>query len=190
MVIYMEGWQKMILFRLLIEFLAISAFSIGGGYAMIPLIRQRMVDIGFLTAQQITDIIAISEMTPGPFAINSATFTGVKVGGVLGGITATLGVVLPSLVMASIVAKYYFRLKGNDTFENVLKGIRPVSLALISSAVVSLAMEAVYHGGFNFDFVAVIICVIIFLLIKYVKIQPVLLLMLSGILGVLLYSVV
>ena len=80
---------------------------------MIPLIRQRMVDIGFLTPEQVTDIIAISEMTPGPFAINSATFTGVKVGGIVGGIIATAGVVIPSLILATIVARYYFKLKGN-----------------------------------------------------------------------------
>lgn len=180
----------MILFRLFIEFFIISAFSIGGGYAMIPLIRQRMVEIGFLTYSQITDIIAISEMTPGPFAINSATFTGVKVGGVAGGIAATFGVVLPSLILASIAAKYYFKLKGNKTFESILKGIRPVSLALITSAIAGLASESLWLGGFTFDFIAVIICVIVFVLLRYYKIQPVLLLMLSGVLGALLYSVV
>ena len=180
----------MILLRLFIEFLTISAFSIGGGYAMIPLIRQRMVDIGFLTSQQITDIIAISEMTPGPFAINSATFTGVKVGGIIGGIVATFGVVVPSLVLATVIAKYYFKLKGNGTFESVLKGIRPVSLALISSAMVGLAMESLYHGGINFDIIAIVICVIVFVLMRYFKAQPVLLLLLSGVLGTVLYSVI
>lgn len=180
----------MILFRLFIEFLTISAFSIGGGYAMIPLIRQRMVDIGFLTPEQVTDIIAISEMTPGPFAINSATFTGVKVGGIVGGIIATAGVVIPSLILATIVARYYFKLKGNVTFESVLKGIRPVSLALIASAVVGLAMESLFHVGIGFDFIAIIICVVVFVLLKFAKVQPVLLLMLSGVMGVVLYSLV
>lgn len=180
----------MILARLFVEFLTISAFSIGGGYAMIPLVRERMIEIGFLTAGQLSDIIAISEMTPGPFAINSATFTGVKVAGFAGGVVATLAVVLPSLVLATIVARYYFKLKGNQTFENILKGIRPVSLALIGSAVATLAMESLYHGGVSFDFIAILICVVVFVLMRYTKIQPVLLLILSGVLGVILYSVI
>lgn len=180
----------MILLRLFFEFLTISAFSIGGGYAMIPIIRQRMVDIGFLTAQQITDIIAISEMTPGPFAINSATFTGVKVAGISGGIIATLGVVAPSLILASLAARYYFKLKGNASFDDVLKGIRPVSLALISSAVAVLAIEAMYRGGFSFDLIAIIICIVVFVLLRYMKMQPVLLLLLSGAMGMVLYSVI
>ncbi|MBQ9625082.1 MAG: chromate transporter [Clostridia bacterium] len=177
------------LLKLFYEFFAISAFSIGGGYAMIPLIRQRMVELGFLTMQQVADIIAISEMTPGPFAINSATFTGVKVAGVLGGVVATLGVVLPSLILASIAAAYYYKLKGNKTFESILKGIRPVSLALISAAALGLAMEAMYLGGFRLDFVAVLIGVIVFAVMKYTKAQPVLMLILSGVLGIVLYSV-
>lgn len=178
------------LLKLFIEFLTVSAFSIGGGYAMIPLIRERMVELGFLTAEQITDIIAISEMTPGPFAINSATFTGVKVAGVFGGIAATLGVVVPSLILASLAAKYYFKLKGNKTFENILKGIRPVSLALIASAVAGLIMEAIFTVTGGIDLIAILICVLIFVLIRWYKIQPVLLLLLSGGLGVILYSFV
>lgn len=180
----------MVLIRLFAEFFCISAFSIGGGYAMIPIIRQRMVDIGFLTAEQIADIIAISEMTPGPFALNSATFTGVRVAGVFGGIVATLGVVLPSLILASIAAKYYFKLKGNSTFEGVLKGIRPVSIALICSAVAGLAVEALFSGGYGIDIFAVAIGLTVFVSARYLKLQPVLLLMLSGVLGVVMYSVI
>lgn len=157
---------------------------------MIPLIRQRMVELGFLTAQQITDIIAISEMTPGPFAINSATFTGVKVGGVLGGIIATIGVVIPSLILASLAARYYFKLKGNQDFENVLRGIRPASLALISSAVASLAIEALYLGGFAIDVWAVLIAAVVFVLMRYFKLHPVILLIGSGFLGILIYSLI
>ncbi len=181
----------MVLIELFYTFFIISAFSIGGGYAMIPLIESQVVAQGFLTSAQVSDIIAISEMTPGPFAINSATFAGVKAAGILGGIVTTLAVVTPSLFYANIVGKYYYKLKGGYTFEYILKSIKPISIALIVSAVLSLAYSSVSEGIWTlpFDFFAVIIGTIAFLMIYKFKLSPLICLFASGVLGVIIYSI-
>jgi chromate transporter len=124
----------MILIQLFFAFLRIGAFSFGGGYAMIPLIAAEVEQYGWIDPKTFADVIAIAEMTPGPIAINLATFVGYKSAGVLGSAIATIGVVLPSFLLILLVGGWLRRLRGNPVKEAVFAGIRPVTAGLIASA--------------------------------------------------------
>ena len=131
------------LIKLFISFFKIGAFSFGGGYAMLPLIKEEIIDVhGWLTNTEFIDIIAVSEMTPGPIAINSATFLGYKVAGVLGSVVATIAVVLPSFIVMSILYHFIVKFKNTPYLEWVFSGIRPVVLGLIAAAAVTVAKDA------------------------------------------------
>lgn len=181
----------MILFQLFMTFFVINSFAFGGGYAMIPLIKQQVVTAGFLTEAQVADVVAISEMTPGPFAINSATFAGMKTAGILGGLVSTCGVVLPALFYSVLVAKYYFKFEHNLHVQHTLEGIRPVSVALILYAMTTMALQAFWVAGaaIPFDWIAVVIAGVVFVLMKKWKVSPILCLVLAGVCGMILYSV-
>ena len=125
----------MIYLQLFLSFLQIGAFSFGGGYAALPLIRHQVVEAhGWLQLSEFTDLITISQMTPGPIAVNSATFVGLKVAGIPGAVICTLGCVLPSCILVSLIAKLYLKYRSMDLLQGVLKGLRPAVVALIASA--------------------------------------------------------
>ncbi len=129
----------MLYLELLWSFFQIGSFSIGGGYAAMPLIQHQVVDIHpWLTMTQFADIMTIAEMTPGPIAINSATFVGIRVAGIPGAIIATAGCVLPSCVIVMILAYAYYRFRGLTMVQGVLAGLRPAVAAMIASAGLSL----------------------------------------------------
>ena len=133
----------MIYLELLWSFFQIGLFSIGGGYAAMPLIQHQAIDIhGWLTMQSFSDIMTISQMTPGPIAINAATFVGIQVAGVPGALVATFGCVLPSSIIVTILAFIYYRFKGLDAVQSVLKGLRPAVVAMIATAGLSLMAMA------------------------------------------------
>lgn len=123
-------------------FFKIGLFSIGGGYAMIPLINSELVAYGFMTQLEVTDIVAISQMTPGPFAVNAATFSGVKTLGLWGGVVTTVGVVLPSFIISLLLAKYFFKFEDNIIVRRAMWGLRPAVTGLIASAAVMMALPA------------------------------------------------
>ena len=141
----------MIYLELLWSFIQIGLFSIGGGYAAMPLIQHQAVEVhSWLTMQEFADIITISEMTPGPITINSATFVGIQVAGVTGALAATLGCILPSSIIVTLLAFIYYRFKGLEAVQSVLKGLRPAIIALIASAGISLFKTAILikeNGG-------------------------------------------
>lgn len=129
----------MIYLELLWSFFQIGLFSIGGGYAAMPLIQHQVVELhSWLTMTQFADIITIAEMTPGPIAINSATFVGIQVGGLPGAIVATVGCVLPSFMIVLTLAYVYYRYRGLKMVQGVLGGLRPAVVAMIASAGLSL----------------------------------------------------
>ncbi|NLX70774.1 MAG: chromate transporter [Clostridiales bacterium] len=192
-------------FELLITFFKIGLFTIGGGYAMIPLIQQEIVDHGWMTFKETVDMIAISEMTPGPFAINSATFAGVKTGGITGAVFATAGVVLPSFIIVVLIAKYSARFMEKPVMQSALYGLRPAVIGLIGAAAFSIAMTSFFNVPVNngtipfagiirdigsvIDFKAIFIFIVaIVASIKY-KVHPILLIVLSGVLGIILYGI-
>lgn len=135
----------MIWLELFLTFLKIGAFTFGGGYAMIPLIQSEVVSRNWMTDADLVNFIAVSESTPGPFAINISTYVGMEAGGLLGAFCATFGVVLPSFIIIILVAKCFAAFSENRFVKGVLSGLRPAVVGLISAAVISVG-ETVFSA--------------------------------------------
>ena len=133
------------LLQLFLSFFQIGLFSIGGGYAAMPLIQNQIVDLhGWLTMSQFADIMTIAEMTPGPIAINSATFVGIQLAGIPGAIAATLGCITPSCIIVLTLAFVYYRFRGLSVVQGILAGLRPAVVAMIAAAGLNLFSMAMY----------------------------------------------
>lgn len=133
-----------LLVDLFLTFFKIGAFTFGGGYAMIPMITEQVVSKGWLTYQTLIDFIAVSESTPGPFAINVATFVGSVQSGIPGSIAATLGVVTPSFIIISIIARFFIGFSDNKYVKGAIAGIRPTVIGIIATAVLKIAISAFF----------------------------------------------
>lgn len=158
--------------------------------AALPLIQNQVVDIhGWLTLSEFADLVSISEMTPGPIAINSATFVGTQIAGLRGALIATFGSILPACLIVSLLAWLYVRYKEVTVIKGVLAGLRPTVMALILSAGLSiLALSFLGQDRFtgnliSLDFIAVIIFIAGLILLRKLKIQPIMILLGSGIIG-------
>ena len=172
-----------ILIKIFLSFLKIGAFSFGGGYAMLPLIQREIVtNNNWITFKQFVDIIGISQMTPGPIAINSATFVGFKVSGIVGSIAATLGVISFSFILVSIANHYILKFKESYIMKAALAGMRPAMIGLIISVFLSLG-----HESYK-DVKSIIIGIIILGLLLSNKLHPILVIIISGIFGIIFYS--
>ena len=133
----------MIYFQLFLSFLQIGLFSFGGGYAAMPLIQEQVTELhSWLSMSEFTDLITISQMTPGPIAVNSATFVGIKIAGVPGALLATLGCILPSCVIVTLIAKLYLKYRNMSLLQGVLNSLRPAVVAMIASAGISILITA------------------------------------------------
>jgi len=138
----------MIYLELFWSFVQVGLFSIGGGYAAIPLIRAQVVEgSGWLTMAEFTDLITIAEMTPGPIAVNSATFVGIRIAGLPGAVAATMGCIFPSCILVSLLAQIYYRYRGLSVLQSVLSGLRPAVVALIAAAGCSILQLVLFQGG-------------------------------------------
>lgn len=146
----------MIYFELFYTFLIIGLSAFGGGYAVMPLIQNYIVDNQhWITMSELADITSLSQMTPGPIMINAATFVGIKVGGSFGGIVATLGSVLPSFILVLILG-YLFAKHGNLHFiQNIMKGLRPTIVGLIGVAALTLIITSIILQNSDGTFVGV-----------------------------------
>lgn len=179
-----------ILFTLFFSFFQIGLFSIGGGYAaMPPLIQAQTVDIhGWLTPPtEFADLVTIAEMTPGPIAINSATFIGMKVAGIAGVVVSTLGNILPSVIIMLLLARIYEKYREQTLLKRVLEGVRPVVVAAIFTAGLSLLQLAIGHMGGQIDLFAIIVFVLAFICLNSRKIPlgpPIVLLIFGAISGI------
>ncbi|MBU5675526.1 chromate transporter [Alkaliphilus sp. MSJ-5] len=172
------------LINLFLSFFKIGIFGYGGGYAMLPLIEREVVITNpWLTSSEFLDIIGISQMTPGPISINTATFVGYRIGGFLGSVFATVGVVSFSFILVSIATHYILKFKNSKILKNALMGMRPALIGLIISAFISLASKS------YLDFKSIIIGVIILLVSLKSKLHPILVIVLSGVLGTVFYGV-
>lgn len=192
----------MIYLNLLFTFFKIGLFSFGGGYAMIPLIQKEIESNGWLTSSQFVDIIAIAEMTPGPIAVNSATFVGYKAAGILGGVFATAGVALPSLILAILLSKVFFKYQNHQLNTSVFYGIRPVIAALIITAAIFVAETSIFTQELSaealkllgssplklIDFPSIVILAISLLALTKFKIHPILVILGSGVLGMIMFG--
>ena len=138
----------MILLQLLWAFVQVGAFSFGGGYAALPLIEQQVViEHNWLTPQEFTDIITISQMTPGPIAINSASFVGIRMAGIVGTVVATFGCILPSLVIVLLLAHFFFKYRNLRMVQGIVKGLRPGVVALIGASGFGLMATSLWGGA-------------------------------------------
>ncbi|WP_094550560.1 chromate transporter [Petroclostridium xylanilyticum] len=193
----------MIYFKLLVTFIKIGLFSFGGGYGMIPLIQKEIEMNGWLSPSEFVDIIAISEMTPGPIAVNSATFVGYKTAGFLGGMAATIGVAIPSLALILIVSNYFFKFQKHPLNTLIFYGIRPVIVGLIVTAAIFVSETAIFKREFSVEVFSsminspfqvinigsiVILALTLVALTKF-KLHPILTIVGSGLMGIVLFYI-
>ena len=175
----------MIYLELFWSFFKIGLLSIGGGYAAMPIIQNQVIDIHhWLTMTQFTDIITIAEMTPGPIAVNSATFVGIRITGPLGAVIATLGCITPSLLIVSLLAYIYYRYKNVSALQSVLASLRPAVVALIAGAGLSILKLVVFQGNgaalASVNWAGVLIFVAAFVALRTFKINPILTMLCCG----------
>ena len=178
----------MIWLQLFFSFLQIGLFSFGGGYAAMPLIQEQIVNIhGWLDMDQFTDLITISQMTPGPIAINSATFVGIRIGGIPGALVATLGCILPSCIIVTLLAKLYLKYQKLDVLQSVLDSLRPAVVALIAAAGISILITAFWGSEgvirpVNTNWILLVIFVVCVVFLKKLKWNPIMVMVLAGVL--------
>ena len=182
----------MIYFQLFYTFFKIGLFGFGGGYAMLSMIQGEVVTrYGWLTPQEFTDIVAISQMTPGPIGINSATYVGfTATGSVWGSVIATLAVVLPSFILMLVISKFFLKYQKHPAVEAVFSGLRPAVVGLLASAALVL-MNSENFSSPKEDMYSFIVSCIIFLVAfvgtrKY-KVNPIVMIIACGIAGFILY---
>ena len=186
----------MIFLQLFWSFFQIGLFSIGGGYAALPLIQAQVVDTyGWMTMTEFTDIITISQMTPGPIAINAATFVGTRIAGPAGVAVATLGCIFPSCIIVLTLAFIYYKYRNLTMVQGTLKGLQPAVVALIASAGLSILVMAFFPAGeivFSADAVdilAVVIFAAAFAVLRIWKPNPIWVMCGAGAAGLILYSI-
>lgn len=183
-----------IIFALFISFLQIGTFSIGGGYAIIPLIQDQVVNHhGWLTLQEYTDIITISQMTPGPLVVNTASFVGIRIAGIPGAIVATLGSIVSGSIISILLYNFFKKYKKIDSISNVLRGLRSSSVGLIASAastiilITFLGTSSLNIVSFNINITAIILFIVSLFLLRKYKPNPILIMVLTGIIGLFAY---
>lgn len=190
----------MIFLELFLIFLKLGAFTFGGGAAMMPFLEDEVVSRGWLTAEQFVDFVAISESTPGPFAVNIATYVGSQMGssemggsffwGVVGAACATFGLVLPSFVIILLIARFYEKFKSSNLVKGAMTGLKPVSIGLIAAAVVSIGQVVFFPQGFDlsvfisYNFITSLIIFAGMTVLCFRKIHPILIVVSSAVLGI------
>ena len=178
----------MILLDLFLTFFKIGAFTIGGGYAMIPLIQEEIVSKGWCTPGEIVNFIAVAESTPGPFAINISTYVGSEVGGIIGAICSTMGVVLPSFIIILIVAHCFEKFKTNKIVQGLMSGLKPAVIGLIASAVLSIGLTVFPINEIDFASPQLwisVATVIVMGVLAFKKVHPIIIICLSAVVGLL-----
>lgn len=172
------------------SFFQVGLFTFGGGLAALPLVQDQVVELHkWLTMAEFTDVVTISEMTPGPISINAATFIGTKLGGVGGALTATFGFVLPSFIFVSILAWIVMKFKDMKALKRVLSGLRPASVALIASAGLTILVLTVWGAeGFSLNiaginFIAVALFAAALFVLRWKKPNPIAVMLCAGLIG-------
>ena len=183
----------MIYIQLFLSFLQVGALSFGGGYAAMPLIQEQVVNShSWLTMTEFTNLITIAEMTPGPIAINAATFVGTQIAGVLGAVIATLGCILPSCIVVTLLAYIYMKYRNMSLLQGTLASLRPAVVAMIAKAGITILISAFFLDG-TVTFIRQNICVsmilffgIALILLRKFKVNPILAMVLCGVANVIL----
>lgn len=183
------------LIQLIISFMKVGLFSIGGGYASLPLIQEEVIGVHhWISETQFTDLITISQMTPGPIAINTATFVGNIVHGIPGSIAATIGCVFPSIVIVLILAKIYFRYQNIAFMDGILRGLRPAVTALIGGAGITIVYNAffgenIYKQTGSVDLVSVGLFVMALVALRKWNLNPIYIMLGTGVCGAAIYLI-
>lgn len=183
------------IWQLFISFFQVGLFSFGGGYGILPVIQQQVVTRNhWLTMKEFADVVTISQMTPGPIALNASTFVGMKMAGFLGAVVATFGCVLPTVILALIVGHYYFKYRSMTLVKGVFEGLRPAVVSLIASAGLSILFLSLFNiEVFNFSIfsdidwkAAIMFAICLFILRKW-KANPIYIMIGSGAVGAIVY---
>jgi len=185
----------MILLRLFYEFFITGLFMFGGGLAAIPFLKQMALRTQWFTVEQLMDIIAISESTPGPISVNMATYAGFMTAGIPGGIVATLGLLMPSVIISLVVAKLLVKFRNNRYVDAAFYGLRPASIGLIAAAGLYVLRFSLLNidlwidtGNISdlFEIRALLLAVVLFLLVNKIKAHPIIFLTASAVIGIFL----
>lgn len=179
----------MILLQLFTTFFIIGFISFGGGYAMIPVIEMEVVKNGWLTTQELTDVIAIAGMSPGPIATNTAIFVGLKVAGIPGAIVSAIAMVLPSLLLILLISSFFFKINDHPLTTAAFYGLRPIITGLIVYAAINFAISNEIVTSISWQTVSLmgILLASLYALTK-LKMHPVFVILLSGVVGAVIYS--
>lgn len=176
---------------LFLEFLKIGAFTFGGGYATIPFIQQIVIDHGWMTMDELVNFIAISESTPGTFAVNISTFVGAKVGGVLGSIIAIIGLILPCFIVIIICAKLYNKFKDHIVLKGLLFGLTATVVGLVAATFINVGKEVIFPNGLTLDifsspgfYFTLIFFLISLFLLMYKKLNPIIIIGITAAAGI------
>lgn len=191
-----EEGEMTIIWNLFLTFFKIGLFSIGGGYAIIPLIQEQVVDqAGWISEKLFTDIITISQMTPGPLAVNTSTFVGLQIGGIGGAVAATAGCVICGIVISLFLYRFFQKHQSSTYIFEILNGLKSASLGLIISAAATILLLAFFGTSTlrpeemlsMLNWAAVIIFLVMLLVLRRWKINPILIMLVSGVVGVVVY---
>ena len=180
----------MALLELFLTFMKIGAFTFGGGYAMIAMIQEEAERHSWLTREELVDFVALSESTPGPLAVNMATFVGIRTGGVLGAVIATLGIVLPSFIVILIIAKCFEKYKKSKVVKGLMSGLKPAVVGLIGAAFISVARTVFLPSGLqasvvtSASFWVLLATFALTAVLAFKKVHPIKLILLSAVIGI------
>lgn len=185
----------MILLKLFFAFIQVGMFSVGGGYAAIPLIQEQIVNIhGLMTMEEFSDLITVAEMTPGPISINSATFVGMRLAGIPGVLLCSVGCIIPSFCICLALAHFYYKYRTVSGVQVVLGSLRPAVVALIGSAGASILMLGLFQTDIhnvvlgNIRLVELGIFVIALFILRKFKTSAISIILGSGVVGTLIYT--
>ncbi|MFR7484087.1 MAG: chromate transporter [Acutalibacter sp.] len=174
----------MIYLELFLIFFKIGAFTFGGGYAMLPLIQQEVLSQSWMDLEQLVNFIAVSESTPGPLAVNLSTYIGAETAGLLGALSATIGVVLPSFVIILLVAKFYQAFQTNTLVKGCMNGLRPTVVGMIGASLLSVGASAFPAAGGVMQWVLAAVLLAAILAAHWKKVHPILLIVGSAVVGI------
>ena len=176
---------------LFLEFFKMGAFTFGGGYAMIPFIEETVLSHKWMTTGELVDFIAISESTPGAFAVNISTYVGSEVGGFFGALCATVGLVLPPFIIIILIAKIYDRFKKSTIVQGAMLGLKSTVVGLIVATVLSVGIEVFFSEGIKIEvfrsanfYVSLCIFAAALFLLLYKKLNPILIIVMSAGVGI------
>lgn len=184
----------MLLIKLFFAFMQVGLFSVGGGYAAIPLIQEQIVNIHkLMTLEEFSDLITVAEMTPGPISINSATFVGMRIAGIPGVLLCTLGCIIPSFCICLILAHFYYKYRTVSGVQTVLGSLRPAVVSLIASAGASILMLGLFQAELgeivlsNLRIVELVIFIVALVILRKYKVSAIAIILGSGVVGTLVY---